>query len=186
MKLFFDFFPILFFFIFYKIFDIYYATVFAMVAAVSQVIFYRFKMKRYDIMHFAGLLIIFILGGATLFFHNPWFIKWKPTVLYWIMSLIFLFSPWLTSKPLIQRMLEKNANIKLPEITWYYLNYVWTLFFMFMGGSNLYVAYFYSTDTWVNFKLFGGMGLTLLFILLQSIYLTKYIIVEQGDNKGHS
>ncbi|MFC3909373.1 septation protein A [Legionella dresdenensis] len=174
MKLLFDFFPIVLFFLGYKLFGIYTATAIAMIASLAQVIIYRLKHQRYEKMHLFSLGIIFVLGGATLFFHNPWFIKWKPTGIYWITCLVFLVSPLVAKKPLIQKMME--SNISLPNRIWYRLNYAWSAFFLIMGALNLYVAYYFSTDTWVNFKLFGGAGLTMVFIFLQAIYLTRHVL----------
>lgn len=177
MKLLFDFFPIVLFFIVYKCCDIYTATAVAMVASISQVVFYRLKFQHYDKMHLISLAIIVILGGATLFFHNPWFIKWKPTGIYWLSGLAFFGSRFIGSKPLIQKMME--ANVQLSNKIWHRLNIAWSLFFIVMGALNLYVAYYYDTDAWVNFKLFGGVGFTLLFVLIQAFYLTKHM-----DEKG--
>jgi len=173
MKLLFDFFPIVLFFIVYKLCDIYTATAAAMVASVSQVFFYRLKFQKYDKMHLISLAIIVVLGGATLFFHNSVFIKWKPTGIYWLSALIFFGSSFIGSKPVIQKMME--ANVQLSNKIWLRLNMAWSLFFVIMGTLNLYVAYNYDTDTWVNFKLFGGVGLTLLFVLIQAFYLTKHV-----------
>ncbi|MCC5014918.1 MULTISPECIES: septation protein A [Legionella] len=183
MKLLFDFFPILIFFISYKLFGIYNATAIAMGAALIQVAFYRLKHQRYEKMHLISLALIFILGGATLFFHNPWFIKWKPTGIYWLTSLVFLGTSFIGKKPLIQKMMD--GNISLPQKIWYRLNYAWAAFFVVMGGLNLYVAYFYSTDVWVNFKLFGGAGFTLIFVFLQAIYLTRHLIEQQPSGDSH-
>lgn len=179
MKLLFDLFPVLLFFISYKCFGIYYATAVAMVASLFQVFFFRYKHGRYEKMHLISFALIFILGGATLFFHNPWFIKWKPTGLYWLTALVFLGSRFIGSKTLIQKMMENS--ISLPLTIWYQLNYAWTGFFIFMGSLNLYMAYNYSTDVWVNFKLFGGAGLTLLFILMQAIYLNKHLVEQEVE-----
>lgn len=181
MKLLFDFFPILIFFVSYKLFGIYDATAIAMVASLIQVVFHRLKHQRYEKMHLISLAIIFILGGATLFFHNPWFIKWKPTGIYWLTSLVFLASPFVGKKPLIQKMMDGNIN--LPEKIWYRLNYAWALFFVLMGSANLYVAYYYDTNIWVNFKLFGGAGFTLLFVFLQAIYLTKHLVEKDVEQQ---
>ncbi|HAT6979452.1 TPA: septation protein A [Legionella pneumophila] len=177
MKLLFDFFPIVLFFIVYKFFGIYTATAVAMIASLSQVALYRLKFQHYEKMHLFSLAIIMILGGATLFFQNPWFIKWKPTGIYWLSALVFFSSGYIGSKPLIQKMMETNIN--LTTKIWYRLNLAWTLFFIVMGALNLYVAYHYDTDVWVNFKLFGGVGFTLLFVLIQAFYLTKHT-----DEKG--
>lgn len=181
MKFLFDFFPIVLFFVGYKLFGIYSATAIAMGASLVQVIFYRLKHQSYEKMHVVSLMIIFVLGGATLFFHNPWFIKWKPTGIYWLTSLVFIGSAFFTQKPLIQNMMENN--ISLPQGIWYRLNYAWAVFFVLMGGANLYVAYYYDTDVWVNFKLFGGAGFTLVFVFLQAIYLTKHIIEKETDSQ---
>ncbi|HAT7037065.1 TPA: septation protein A, partial [Legionella pneumophila] len=149
----------------------------AMIASLSQVALYRLKFQHYEKMHLFSLAIIMILGGATLFFQNPWFIKWKPTGIYWLSALVFFSSSYIGSKPLIQKMMETNIN--LTTKIWYRLNLAWTLFFIVMGALNLYVAYHYDTDVWVNFKLFGGVGFTLLFVLIQAFYLTKHT-----DEKG--
>lgn len=173
MKLLFDFFPILLFFMCYKFFGIYTATGVAMAASVVQVVFHRIKHQHYEKMHLISLALIMVLGGATLFFHNPWFIKWKPTGIYWLSALVFLGSAFIGKKTLIQKMME--GNITLPPHVWSRLNIAWSVFFVVMGAANLYVAYYYDTDVWVNFKLFGGTGFTLLFVFFQAIYLTKYI-----------
>lgn len=182
MKLLFDFFPILIFFICYKLFGIYYATAVAMLASCLQVIFFRIRHQRYEKMHLVNLAIIMVLGGATLYFHDPNFIKWKPTGIYWLAALVFFFSSFIGKKPLIQKMME--ANISLPTKTWYRLNYAWTFFFIFMGTLNLYVAFYYNTDLWVNFKLFGCAGLTLLFVFIQAIYLSKHMVEKTHENKA--
>lgn len=185
MKLLFDFFPILVFFICYKLFGIYAATAVAMVASLLQVILYRLKQQRYEKMHLISLGLIVVLGGATLFFHNPWFIKWKPTGIYWLTALVFLGSAFIGQKPLIQKMME--GNISLPAKIWRRLNWAWMIFFIVMGALNLYVAYSFSTDIWVNFKLFGGAGLTLVFVFLQAMYLTRHVIekdFEQQTSRG--
>lgn len=181
MKLLFDFFPILIFFICYKIFGIYSATAVAMLASLAQVIFHRIKHQRYEKMHLISMSLIFVLGGATLFFHNPWFIKWKPTGIYWLSSLLFIGSSFIGQKTIIQKMME--GNVSLPSKIWGRLNMAWAIFFILMGTLNLYVAYFYDTDFWVNFKLFGGVGFTLLFVFLQAIYLTRHIVEDSLEKQ---
>lgn len=173
MKVLFDFFPIVLFFLTYKFFGLYVATSIAMVSSLGQVVFYRLKFQHYEKMHLYSLAIIIVLGGATLFFHNPWFIKWKPTGIYWLSALVFFYTSIIGSKPLIQKMME--ANISLERRIWLRLNNAWSLFFIIMGTLNLYVAYNFDTDTWVNFKLFGGIGITLLFVLIQAFYLSKHM-----------
>ncbi len=174
MKLLFDFFPIVLFFICYKFFGIYYATALAMAGSVFQVVFHRLKYQQYEKLHLISLGLILVLGGATLFFHNPWFIKWKPTVIYWLSSLVFLGSAFIGEKPIIQKMMD--GNVGLPDKIWKRLNTAWACYFVLMGSLNLYIAYHYDTDFWVNFKLFGGAGFMLLFVLIQAVYLTKHAI----------
>ncbi|MCC5792572.1 MAG: septation protein A [Legionellaceae bacterium] len=173
MKLLTDFLPIVLFFIGYKLFGIYIATAIAIIASLIQVLFYRLRYHRVEKIHLFSLAVISLLGGATLIFHDPVFIKWKPTGVYWISSLVFWGSMLVGQQPLIQKMMA--GNIILPRKIWHRLNHAWAIFFVLMGFLNLYVAFNYSTDTWVNFKLFGGLGLTLVFVLLQALYLTRHI-----------
>ncbi len=179
MKLLFDFFPILIFFICYKFFGIYTATAVAMIASMLQVIFHRIKYQRYEKLHLISLGLILVLGGATLFFHNPWFIKWKPTGIYWLSSLVFVGSTFFGKKTLIEKMMD--GNIKLPKKIWLRLNYAWAVYFVFMGALNLYVAYYFDTDFWVNFKLFGGAGCMLVFVFIQALYSTKHAVEQPRD-----
>ena len=181
MKLLFDFFPILIFFICYKFFGIYTATAVAMIASVAQVMFHRLKHQHYEKMHLISMGLIIVLGGATLIFHNPWFIKWKPTCIYWLSSVVFLGSSFIGKKTLIQKMMEGNIN--LPPKIWNRLNIAWSTFFLLMGTLNLYVAYHYDTDVWVNFKLFGGAGFTLLFVFLQALYLTRHMVEKDLEKQ---
>ncbi len=179
MKLLFDFFPIVLFFLAYKFFDIYCATAIAMAASFAQVLLFRLKHQHYEKLHLASLGLILVLGGATLFFHNPWFIKWKPTGIYWLSALVFIGSNYIGTKPIIQRMME--SNVSLPRKIWQRLNYAWALYFTVMGAVNIYVAYYYTTDFWVNFKLFGGVGCMLLFVFIQALYLAKHAVVASSS-----
>jgi intracellular septation protein len=174
MKLLFDFLPILLFFITYKFWGIYVATEVAIVASLLQVTLYRIKNKRFESIHVITFFSILILGGATLLMHNEIFIKWKPTILYWLLATVFIGSTLFgNKKPLIQRMME--ANITLPKAIWHRLNISWSIFFLLLGAANLVVVYYCTTNTWVNFKLFGTLGLTVLFVLAQSLYMAKLV-----------
>ena len=173
MKFLFDFFPILLFFIAYKVFDIYVATAVAIAASFFQVGFYWWKHHRVEYMHIVTLVLIVVFGGATLLLHDDMFIKWKPTLVNWLFGAVFLGSRFIGNKPVIQRMLGHNFN--LPSAIWQQLNLLWTAFFLGIGALNLYIAYQFDTDTWVNFKMFGMMGLTILFVIGQSMYLARYI-----------
>ena len=172
MQTLFDFFPILLFFICYKFFGIYVATGTAMVASLAQVIIFRIRFQKYETMQLISMAMILVLGGLTLIFHNPWFIKWKPTVIYWLSAIVILFTATFNSKSLIQKLMENN--IQLPPKIWKRLNYSWVVFFTLMGSLNIYIAYHFDTDTWVNFKLFGGSGCLIIFILGQAFFLTRY------------
>jgi intracellular septation protein len=173
MKLLFDLFPVILFFIAFKLYGIYVATAVAIVASILQVAYVYAKNKRVEKMHIITLALIIILGGATLIFQDEAFIKWKPTVVNWGFALIFLGSHFIGQKPIIRRMMDQA--ISLPDRIWLNLSYMWIVFFIFSGIANIYVAYQYDTDTWVNFKLFGLMGLTLVFIIVQGIYISRYI-----------
>jgi len=179
MKLLFDFFPILLFFIAYKTWDIYVATAVAIAASVVQVVAYWWRHRRFETMHLVTLGLIVVLGGATLAFHNETFIKWKPTVVNWLFAIAFLGSQWLSGKSLVQRMMEKS--VQLPATVWNRLNISWSVFFVVLGALNLYVAFNFDTDTWVNFKLFGMMGLTLAFIVVQAFYMAPYMNADETD-----
>lgn len=173
MKLLFDFFPVLLFFITFKMYGIYFATGIAIVASFLQVALFWLIHRRFDKMHVITMFLILILGGATLFFRNPVFIKWKPTGIYWATALGFLISRYASKKTLIEKMMENNIQLK--TIIWRRLNIAWVIFFVMMGFFNIYIAYNFDTNTWVNFKFFGGLGLTVIFVLIQSFYLAKHI-----------
>lgn len=173
MKLLVDFFPIVLFFAAYKLADIYVATLAAIVGAVIQVAYTWIRTRKFETMHLVSLVLILVFGGATWFLRDPTFIKWKPTVLNWLFGLVFLGSQFIGDKPVIQRML--SAQIELPTFVWRRLNLAWVTFFLTIGTVNLYVAYSYEESVWVNFKLFGMLGLTVVFVLLQSVYLSRHM-----------
>ncbi|MFT3742399.1 MAG: septation protein A [Gammaproteobacteria bacterium] len=176
MKLLFDFFPILLFFIAFKFFGIYVATATTMVGALLQVGIYWLKHRRFESLHVITFITIVLLGGTTLIFHNDLFIKWKPTVLYWIFALVFGISRFIGQKPLIQRMLD--SQLSLPLKAWQQLNFSWVLFFAIMGAANIYVLYHFSTNAWVNFKLFGTLGFTIVFLVGQGIYMSRFMEIK--------
>jgi len=181
MKLLFDFFPVLLFFLAFKVYDIYVATAVAIVATIAQIAWFWFRHRRVEPMHLVTLALIAIFGGATLLLHDEVFIKWKPTILYWGMALAFLGSQYIGSKNLTQRMMDKAVTLKVN--IWGRLNLMWVLFWTFLGVANLYVMYHFDTATWVNFKLFGLMGLMIVFIIGQSIYMAPYIESEENEKE---
>lgn len=152
------------------------ATAVAIFATCLQIAWVWWRHRKVDRMMWISLALISVLGGATLVFHNPDFIKWKPTALYWLFAVVLAGSALLLRKNLIRSMLEHQ--VRLPDPVWARLNVAWASFFLFMGGLNLYVAYSFSEDTWVNFKMFGGLGLMLLFVLGQGYYLSRHIEEE--------
>ena len=172
MKFLFDFFPVILFFVAFKVADIYVATAVAIGATFAQVAWLKLRGKRVEPMLWASLAIIAVFGGATLALKDETFIKWKPTVLYWLFGAV-LAGALAFRRNLIRVMLSEQ--VQLPEPIWARLNWSWIGFFAFMGALNLYVAYNYSTDNWVNFKLFGGMGLMLLFVFAQAMVLSRFI-----------
>jgi intracellular septation protein len=157
------------------------ATLVVMVATLAQILFLLARGKKIDMMLWISLALVVVLGGATVWFHSETFIKWKPSVLYWAMGLSFWISQTFFRKNLLQAMM--GAQLELPSGVWQRLNFAWIAFFALMGLLNLYVAYSFDTSTWVNFKLFGGMGLMLVFTLAQGIYLTRHIKPDDADNK---
>lgn len=173
MKLLFDFFPILLFFIVFKMYGIFAATAVAIIATFLQVGFYWFKHRRFEKIHLITLVLITVFGGATLLLEDEIFIKWKPTVLNWLFAVAFIGSRFIGKKTIAERMMG-NA-IELPKNIWKHLNSSWAVFFVSLGFANIYVLYNYDTETWVNFKLFGMMGLTVLFVVVQSLVLARFI-----------
>ncbi len=182
MKLLFDLFPVLLFFIAYKMYDIYTATAVIIVASITQVLYFYIKNKRVEKMHIITLVLILVLGGLTLYLQDEDFIKWKPTIVNWGFALAFLGSHYIGKKPIIQRMMDQV--IQLPQLVWGRLSWLWIVFFILSGATNLYVAFNYDTDTWVNFKLFGLMGMTLVFIVIQGIYINKYMQESDSEAEG--
>jgi intracellular septation protein len=173
MKFLFDLFPVLLFFVAFKLFDIYVATAVAIAASVAQIGWLKWKRRRVDKTMWVTLVIIVVLGGATLALHDETFIKWKPTVLYWFFGVVLATAQLAFRRNLIRAML--GEQIRMPDAVWNRLNWSWAGFFAFMGAANLYVAFNFPTETWVNFKVFGGMGLMLLFVVLQAVFLARYI-----------
>jgi intracellular septation protein len=155
------------------------ATLVVMIATLLQASIMKLRGKKIDLMLWISLGLVVTLGGATVWFHNETFIKWKPSGLYWAMALVFWASRAFFGKNIIQAML--GAELRLPDPIWRRLNRAWVLFFAAMGMLNLYVAYSFSTSTWANFKVFGTTGLILLFTLAQGLYLGRHIAEPAGD-----
>ena len=181
MKLLIDFFPIALFFAVFKLWGIYPATAVAIVATIVQIAYLRFKLGKVEPMQWVSLGVIVLFGGATLLAQDENFIKWKPTVLYWLMGAALVVGQLLLRKNLIKSLM--GGQVQLPDHAWNTLNWAWSGFFAAMGGLNLWVAYHFDTDTWVNFKMFGGLGLMLLFILVQAVYMSRFMQEKPQDSQ---
>jgi intracellular septation protein len=185
MQLLFDFLPIIAFFVAYKLADIYVATGVIIVASVLQVSIYWLWKRRVNPMHLVSSGLVLVFGGLTLLIHDKSFIMWKPTVVNWLFASAFLGSMWrrVSDRPLIQRMMNAaGGDLTLTDALWRRLNWLWIAFFVLMGGLNLLVFRNFDENTWVNFKAWGMLGLTLVFIVLQGFWLTA----KAQGNDGHA
>ncbi len=155
------------------------ATFLAVIVSVLQIIWLLIRRQKVEVTLWISVIVVVVFGGATIYFGSEEFIKWKPTVLYWLFAFILFGANMLFKKNLIRAMMEKK--VQLPDEVWDKLNMAWTAFFAFMGILNLYVAFWggFATSTWVSFKLFGGIGLMLAFVIGQSIYLSRYMKDKQ-------
>ena len=181
MKLLFDLFPVILFFGVFKFAGVFAATATAIIATFAQVAWVKYRHGKVDTMLWVSLGIISVFGGATLLLHDETFIKWKPTVLYWFFSSALILSPVLFKKNLMRSLLKEKLT--LPDPVWDNLNLAWSAFFAVLGVVNLYVAFNYSTDTWVNFKLFGATGMMLLFVIAQASMLSKYVDEDKKEDQ---
>ena len=179
MKLLLDFFPILLFFGAFKIWGIFVATTVAIVATLLQLGWMRYRSGRTEPMQWLSLGVIVVFGGATLIAQDETFIKWKPTVLYWAMGGALLVGQVFFRRNWLQSLMK--SQMALPDQAWRVMLWSWCGFFAVMGVLNLWVAYHFDTDTWVNFKLFGGMGLMLGFVLAQAMCLGRFMDTEAQD-----
>jgi intracellular septation protein len=210
MKLLFDFLPIILFFVAFKTADankdaaaalatghfgflvsggvvgpgeapVLLATLVVIAATLAQVAFLAARGRKIDLMLWVSLALVVVMGGLTVWLHSETFIKWKPTLLYWVMGGAFALAPLLFGRNLLKLLL--GQQLQLPAPVWQRLNLAWVLFFACMGALNLWVAYSFSTDAWVNFKLFGSLGLMLVFTVAQGLYLARHLPDEVAAKK---
>ncbi len=190
MKFLFDFFPILLFFITFKshedqIEGMVTATGVLIMATLFQVSFNWLKHRKIEKMHIITLVLVIIFGGATIYFKEPSYLIWKVTIANWLFAIVFFASHFIGHKPIIKRMMDHM--IQLPESVWTKLSLSWISFFTALGILNLFIGFNYDFDTWVDFKFYGLMGLTLAFTILQSIFISKYIQPEpEADSEPNS
>jgi intracellular septation protein len=181
MKLLYDLLPLLLFFAAFKLYDIYVATGVAIVASIVQVGGFWLKHRRFETMPLVTLGIIVVFGGLTLILRDDTFIKWKPTLVYWILAALVLGSQLFGRKTFTERLL--GQQIALPPSVWTRQNLSWGLFFLVLGGVNLYVAFYFRPELneeerqaiWVNFKVFGLFGITLLFVVIQGFLMARHM-----------
>ena len=182
MAFLFDFFPILLFFLAYQWKGIFFATGVIIVATAVQVAVQWFRTRTVKPMHLITAVLVFVFGGLTLAIGDEEWIKWKVTVLYWLFAAGFLVAALIPPrKTLVERLLGKE--ITLPAFVWRRLNVLWIAFFALLGALNLYVMLRFDTDTWVNFKFYGVIGMTLAFVVVQAIYLSRHID-DKGSQEG--
>lgn len=173
-----DFLPVIAFFATYVITDdINIAMIVIMVAISLQVAVTWLVKRTVSRMLLMSAALIIVFGGISLYLDNPIFFKWKPTVLYWVFAVVLIASHFIGEHPIIRRMMQSvsEGSFQLPDRVWIQLNLAWAVFFTFAGLTNIFVAYRYDEATWVNFKMFGLLGMTLGFLVLQSVWLSKYM-----------
>jgi len=177
MKFLFDLFPIILFFIAFKFGDIYTATIVAMAATIGQILWVYYRHRKIEAMQWVSLIMIIVFGSLTIFLHDKTFIQLKPTALYWLFSGALFISAQFFNKNWIQVLMGKQVTLKPTNAhsIWSRLNLAWSAFFFMMGALNLYVAFEYSEEAWVNFKLFGSTGLLVIFVIIQGIWLSRHM-----------
>ena len=180
MKFLFDLFPVILFFVAFKFTDIFVATAVAMAATALLIGWSLWRRHKVSKMQWASLVIIGVFGGATLLLHDETFIKWKPTVLYWLAGTTFLVA-LAFGKNLVKSVMSEG--LELPEPVWFKLCVAWGVFFLFKGALNLYIAYTFPTDFWVSFKLFGGMGLMIAFVIAQALWIARHVPQEPAGGE---
>lgn len=182
MQLLFDFFPIIAFFVAYKLTDIYVATGVIIVAVILQTGIQWLRHRKVSSMALISGVLVLVFGGLTLLVHDEAFIKWKVTIVNWLFCAGFLATMWFSERTLIERMLGESVHLERP--LWRKLNLAWAGFFFALGTINLFVAYSFDTEVWVNFKLFGVLGLTLAFAVLQGVWLTSKLSAEERSSSN--
>lgn len=177
MQMLYEILPVLLFFLAFKFYGIYMATMVGIYATAIQVFITRLVTKSWDKKQLVTLSVFLVFGGMTIYFHNPIFVKWKPTIVFWAFAFVIIMTQLFTSKPLMQRMMEGalQSQASIPAVVWRNVNVLWASFFTIMGCVNLYIAYHFSDDAWVNFKFYGITGALFVVSIIQAIYLMRYL-----------
>ena len=173
MNLLIDFFPIFIFFMAFKWKGLITATIATIIVSFIQLVIIKLKTNKIQKIQLISFFILLTLGSFAIICKKEIFIKWKPTVIYWTLAIVFLITPYFNTQSILEKI--SNNSIQLPTKIWNKLNILWAIFFIIMGILNLYVVYYFDTNTWVNFKLFGTLALTLLFVVCQAIFLAKHL-----------
>lgn len=177
MQMLFDLVPVILFLLAFKFYDIYAATMVGIIATSIQVLATRCIKGKYDNMQLFVLSVFMVFGGLTLFYHNPIFVRWKPTVVFWVLAIAVIITQTFTDKSIMQRMMERaiQFNNNIPPNVWRNINFLWTAFYIIMGCLNLYFAYYFSENAWVNFKAYGITSATFIVAIIQTVLLNPYI-----------
>ncbi len=185
-KLLIDFFPLLLFFVVYKLHGIYAATIAAIIGSLAQIAFLKLSKQSIEAIHWLSLIIVLVFGGLTIYLQDESFIKWKPTILYWAFAAILLVGRLLFKRNLLKSLL--GSQLQLPDHAWTALGWMWIGFFSFMGVLNWYIAHHFSTPVWVNFKVWWSTGLLLIFSVVQAVYMSRYLgeTVDSPDKDSGS
>lgn len=181
LTLLFEFLPVLVFFIVFKVWGLIPATVALVAATLVQVTVNWVRTRTVNKMHVVTAVLVLVFGAATVLLDDEMFIKWKPTIVYWLFAAAFAGTAAFTERPLLKRLL--GSKLTLPDFAWSRLNLMWIAFFAFAGVLNLWVVYRYSTDTWVNFKLFAAIGLPLLFAVAQGFYIARHVADDEAATR---
>jgi intracellular septation protein len=172
-KLLIDFFPLLVFFIAFRVGDIFTATAAAIGATFIQMGYLKLSKTPIEPLHWLGLGVVIVFGGLTLYLRDETFIKWKPTIYNWVFASVMIIGKLVMKRNLLKSLLK--SQLELPDHAWDRLIWMWSAFFIFMGALNLFIAYRFPTEQWVNFKVWWSMGLWLLFSIAQGVYMSKHM-----------
>lgn len=182
MPLIYEILPVFLFFIAFKFYDIYVATLVGIIATLIQVIVYRYLQGRFESKQVITLGVFILFGGLTIYFHDPIFVKWKPTIIFWIFALVAMCFQLFTRKPVMERLMGNvfKEKAEVPKQVWKNLSIAWIMFSIIVGAVNLYIAYYFDNNAWVNFKFYGLTSALILFSLAQTAYLMKHLPAERS------